>query len=83
PIFVRKEDRTRGHVFIAMLAYMIIKYITDKIGHLGYTRNFAIETLDKIQYIKHKFEGKEIITPPKNLSNHQEEILNALGIKLK
>lgn len=83
PIFVRKEDRTRGHVFVVMLAYMIVKYITDKIDHLGYTRKFAIETLDKIQYIKHKFEGKEIITPPKELSNHQNEILNALNIKLK
>ena len=28
PIFVRKEDRTRGHIFVVMLAYMITKYIT-------------------------------------------------------
>jgi len=27
PIFVRKEKRTRGHVFVVMLAYMITKYI--------------------------------------------------------
>jgi len=26
PIFVRKEQQTRGHVFVVMLAYMIVKY---------------------------------------------------------
>jgi len=30
PIYVRKEDRTRGHVFVVMLAYMITKYISEK-----------------------------------------------------
>ncbi len=80
PIYVRKEDRTRGHVFVVMLAYMITKYISDKISHLNYTLKFAIESLDKIQYVEYNFKGKKIKIPPKNLPKHTKEILDALNI---
>jgi len=83
PVFVRKEDRTRGHVFVVMLAYMITKYISDRIYDLGYTRKFAIESLDKIQYIEYDFKEQIIKVSPKRLSRHQEEILNAIGVELK
>lgn len=82
PIFVRKESRTRGHVFVVMLAYMIIKYISDAIKHLDCTRKHAIDLLDRIQYITYKFENEKINTKPKNLSPEQSAILDALGIKL-
>jgi len=83
PIYVRKEDRTRGHVFVVMLAYMITKYISDKINHLDYTRKFAIESLDKIQYVEYNFKGKAIKVPPANLPKHTNEILEALGMQGK
>jgi len=83
PVFVRKEDRTRGHVFVVMLAYMITKYISDRINNLGYTRKFAIDSLDKIQYIEYDFKGQIIKVPPKRLSKHQKEILDAIGVELK
>jgi len=83
PVFVRKEERTRGHVFVVMLAYMILKYISDRIYSLGYTRKFAIESLDKIQYIEYNFKGQTIKVPPKKLSKHQQEILKAIDVELK
>ena len=82
PVFVRKEGRTRGHVFVVMLAYMITKYISDRVFSLGYTRKFAIESLDKIQYIEYNFKGAKIKVSPKNLHKHQNEILEAIGVKL-
>ncbi len=82
PVFVRKEARTRGHVFVVMLAYMITKYISDRIFSLGCTRKFAIESLDKIQYIEYNFKGAKIKVPPKNLTRHQNEILEAIGVRL-
>lgn len=81
PIFVRKENGTKGHVFIVMLSYMITKYISDKIYDLGYTCKFAIESLDKIQFIEYDFKGKKIKIRPTNLQKHQEEILNALDMR--
>lgn len=80
PIYVRKEDRTRGHVFVVMLAYMITKYISDKISHLGYSRKFAIESLDKIQFMEYIFKEKKIKIRPTNLPKHTKEILNALDM---
>jgi len=82
PIFVRKEDRTRGHVFIVMLAYLITKYISDKIYNLEYSRKFVIESLDKIKYIEYDFKGAKIKVQPKNLAKHHKEILDALDINI-
>lgn len=83
PIFVRKENRTRGHVFVAMLAYMIIKYMTDTLSSLNYTRAFIIDSLDKISYLEYTYKGKTMSVVPQNLLPHQKEIINTLKIKLK
>ncbi len=82
PIYVRKEKRTRGHVFVAMLAYMIIKYLSDAIKSLGMTRVHAIDLLDRIQYITYKFGDETINAKPHHLSTDQAEILSALNIRL-
>jgi len=83
PIFVRKEERTRGHVFVAMLAYMIVKYITDECVALNYTREFIIESLDKISYLQYTLEQKTVNIAPHNLLEHQKEIIDMLKIELK
>lgn len=83
PIFVRKEERTRGHVFVAMLAYMIVKYITDECATLNYTRNFIIESLDKINYLQYTLEQKTVNVVPQNLMPHQKEMIDKLKIVLK
>ena len=83
PVYVRKEENTRGHVFVVMLAYMIIKYITDALGDLSYSRKYIIECLDKISYIEYEFENEKIRTSPKNLLPCQKQILEKLKIKIK
>jgi transposase len=82
PIYVRKEERTRGHVFVCMLGYLIIKYITDATQQLEYTRKFIFECLDKIQYIEYDFSGKKIKTLPSDMDEHFLKILESLNIKL-
>ncbi len=82
PVYVRKESRTRGHVFVCMLAYMIVKYVWDNLKELGFTQSFIFETLDKIQYSSYKFQNKIIKVLPKDLLEHQDLILNKLQIKL-
>ncbi|MCF6332256.1 MAG: hypothetical protein L3J11_03150 [Draconibacterium sp.] len=79
----KKRKKDTGHVLVVMLAYMITKYISDKIGHLGHTRKFAIESLDKIQYIEYGFKGKKIKIKPTNLPEHTQEILKALNMDEK
>ena len=83
PVYVRKAEQTRGHVFVAMLAYMIVKYITDKLEGLNYTRQFIIESLDKIQYLEYRYKNKTVNIIPQKFLPHQSQIIEKLGIKLK
>jgi len=83
PIYVRKEAHTRGHVFVVMLAYMIIKYIRDTLADMGYSKKFIFESLDKINELYYTYEGKQIRILPKKLLKAQEDILNGLKIKLR
>jgi transposase len=82
PVFVRKESRTRGHVFVCMLAYLIIKYIVETTKELGYTKIFTLQTLDAIQYSEYNFKKNTIRMMPASLQEHQNEILDKLRIKL-
>jgi len=83
PIYVRKAENTRGHVFVAMLAYMIIKYITDALAELNFSRKYIFESLDKIHYLQYTHEGKVLNIVPTNLLECQEKIIKTLNIKLK
>jgi transposase len=83
PVYVRKKGRTEGHVFVVMLAYLIVKYLTDKCSSLNYTRKFIIESLDKINYLQYTNEGKTINIAPQHLLAHQKEIIDCLNLKLK
>lgn len=82
PVYVRKESRTRGHVLVCMLAYLVVKYVWDNLKELGFTQNFIFATLDKIQYSSYQFQNKIIKVLPQELLKHQDLILNQLQIRL-
>lgn len=82
PLYLRKENRTRGHVFVCMLAYMAIKYMCDQLKDTGFTRNFILETLDGIQYIEYKFDKEKMKVMPKKLLECNNLILEKLNIKI-
>ena len=82
PIFLRKEKRTRGHVFICMLSYMITKYIWEKLKELEIQQEYIFQTLDKIQYIIYNYKNKEIKILPSEYTEIQNKILSGLNIKL-
>ena len=83
PIYVRKAENTKGHVFVVMLGYMIVKYITDTLSELGFSRKYIFESLDKISYLKYTYKGKEINIAPKELLSHQKNILDKLNVRIK
>jgi len=82
PIFVQKENHTRGHVFICMLAYMITKYVKDAIKNTELTVKSVFDALDSIQYSVHKFENAEIKLLPTDFLDHQNEIIQIFNLKL-
>jgi transposase len=82
PVYVRKEKRTRGHLFVCTLAYLTIRYIWNKCKDLGFTQKYLIESLDKIQYIEYNYSNMCIKTLPSKFSEDQTMILSRLNIKL-
>jgi len=82
PVYVRKESRTRGHVFVCMLAYLILKYIDDLTSDLDLTRRFVVDTLNQISYINFTFGDQKIKALPNKFLPHQEQVLKALNVHL-
>jgi len=83
PIFLRKEKRTRGHVFVCMLAYKAIRHFWQKIKHIPeITKQGAIISLDMISYSSYTIANETIKIIPKELLPQNQLILNELNIKL-
>jgi len=81
PVYVRKETRTRGHVFIAMLAYMVIQALWEAVKPLGLTLNSILDYILQLQTTILSFGGtsvKKIQSP----SSKCAAIFNALNLKI-
>jgi transposase len=83
PIFVRKESRTRGHVFVAMLALKIVRLFRQKLksSKLSYSVEDALEALSSYVFLKYKVGRKEISRLPRP-SIKQRDVFAALGLVL-
>ncbi|HKZ41220.1 MAG TPA: IS1634 family transposase, partial [Candidatus Hodarchaeales archaeon] len=57
PIFLRKETRTRAHVFVTMLAFLLIHQFRKKTADLQITLANMIDSLDKIQTVTLSLPG--------------------------
>ena len=82
PIYVRKKAQTRGHVFICMLAYIVIKTAWDACKNLGIEQTAIFESLDKIQYVQYDINGIKVKMLPKKFNQHQQQIIDRLNLKL-
>ena len=52
PIYLRRENRTRAHAFIVMLAYKIIQHLSDSWRHLDITVEEGIKKLASLCLIE-------------------------------
>lgn len=82
PIYVRKEKRTRGHVFVCMLAYMVMKYVWNECKDLGNTQAGIYENLNNIHFLQYTIENTTIKKMPDILSETQAKIIQKLNLKL-
>jgi hypothetical protein len=91
PVFVRKESRTRGHVFCCMLALKLSREIerrlqaafgtTDADPH-ALTVSDALAALSRLCLLEYQIDDKTKLTRLPNPDARQEEILAALGVSL-
>jgi transposase len=90
PIFLRKEQRTRGHVFIAMLALKVLRLMEQRLGcAFGTTdTNPEAETADSALAamsrlcLEHYTLGEQDIVGLPRPDPRQKQILDALKVKL-
>src|SRR3990170_1122159 len=83
PVYVRKEESTRGHVFVVMLAYLIIRRLRDAWAGFDLTVEGGLEQLATICSMEVTVKGQtarcQKIPRPRQQSR---ELLEALRIKL-
>jgi len=81
PVYVRKESRTKGHVFIVMLSYSITKYLREKWIDFDITLKEGIQELSSICCIQTTTGAVtyNMIPEPRDLGS---KLLDALDVKL-
>lgn len=91
PIFVRKESRTRGHVFVSMLSLKVARLMESRLYNVfqttresddAVTVEDAITALLRLCLQYYRIGDKTVIGLPKP-DDYQQKILDALGVKIK
>ena len=91
PVFVRKESRTRGHVFCSMLALklqremerrLVAVFGTTDDDRYAVTVSDAIASLSRLTLLHYKMDDKIAVTKLPRPDAHQERILDALKVSL-
>jgi hypothetical protein len=78
----RRGDRTRGHVFVAMLSLLLLEEFQRRIAKLETTTEAAIDALNSIQLTELKIGTDVVKKLPNKLRPDQSAILNALKLRL-
>ena len=91
PVFVRKESRTRGHVFCCLLALKLSREMerrlrekfgtTDSNPH-AITLPDALKALGSLCLLQYKIDEKTTVTKLPQPRANQQQILAALGLSL-
>ena len=91
PVWVRKESRTRGHVFCCMLALKIsreaerrlqAKFGTTDADPHATTLPDALAALSRLCLLEYYMDDKTTVTRLPKPDARQKEILDALGVEL-
>ncbi|MBE7547043.1 MAG: hypothetical protein HS127_07925 [Planctomycetia bacterium] len=61
PVYVRKEDSTRGHVFVVMLAYMIIRRLRRAWKNFDLTVEEGLAQLTTICSMEVTIKGQKLV----------------------
>ena len=91
PVFVRKESRTRGHVFCCMLALKLQRELERRLAHAfgttdkdphTVTVSDALAALNRLSLLVYNVDDKTTLTRLPKPDEHQRRILDALKVPL-
>jgi hypothetical protein len=82
PLFLRRADHTRGHVFMVMLSYLLTKEMERSTNHLDITVSELMHDLDRL-CLQYQWLADDVrISRLPQPTAAQSEIIQALSIKL-
>jgi transposase len=82
PIFLRKENRTRGHALVSLLALKLARELDRRLAPLGLTVEDGLERLKAVRLVRLGNSEVELWRLPTSYPPAQSEVLEALP-KLK
>ena len=78
PVFLRKEERTRGHALVSLLALKLARELDRRMAPLGLTVQDAIERLKGVRLVRLGEPGMGLWRLAERYPVAQTEVLNAL-----
>jgi hypothetical protein len=82
PIHLRKEDRTRAHTFIVMLAYQIVRHLAGLWSKLDCTVEEAIDELAQLCYVNIALPDGSVLLEVPEPRPHVAELLRTARIQI-
>jgi len=82
PVYVRLESRTRGHAFVVMLAYMLVKRLAESWRHLDLTVEDALQELAQLCVTTVVMPGGIHLDEIPQPRQESAELLAAAGVSL-
>jgi transposase len=82
PVYVRKEENTRGHVLVVMLAYMIIRELDNAWQHLYLTVEEGLRSLSTLTMLEVSYDKERTFQKIPEPRDQNKRMLDALSISL-
>jgi len=82
PINVRLADRTRGHTFVVMLAYRIVKELAERWSKIDLTVDEGIKELSQLCSTEMKVKGQSLCNKIPEPRESLSRLLKAANVKL-
>jgi hypothetical protein len=82
PVYVRTCENTRAHVFVVMLAYMLIRELNNAWSDLDITVEEGLSSLSTLCAMEIKIEGKSYLNRIPKPRKMSLDLLSAVNIKL-
>lgn len=82
PVYVRKEENTRGHVLVVMLAYMIIRELDKAWQSLYFTVEEGLRSLSTLTMLEISYDKERAFHSIPEPRDQNKRMLDALNINL-
>ena len=82
PVFVRKEENTRGHVLVVMLSYLVVRSLKKAWKDIDLTVEEGLKELDRLCAMNLSVKGGGACLRIPEPSPSAKELLDALDVKL-